>query len=84
MLNSKWWVWGDRRNTGDEESRRVCPGLDFEGLKITFSWVMIYPGDIGKQRCDTVCMCLRKFFSESSIKEVDTDEIVLQYGSISK
>ena len=25
-----------------------------------------------------------KVFSESSIKEVDTDEIVVQYGSISK
>ena len=45
---------------------------------------MIYPGDIGKQRSDTLCMCLRKFFSESSIKEVGTDEIVVQYGSISK
>ena len=45
---------------------------------------MIYPRDIGKQKCDTLCMCLIKFFSESSIKEVGTDEIVVQYGSISK
>lgn len=75
------WLW---RNTGDEESRKVSPGLDFERLKIACGWVMIYPGDIGKQRCGTLCMCLRKFFSESSIREVDTDEIVVHYGSISK
>ena len=86
MLNSsKRWVWGDCGEIREmKKVEKFSPGLDFEGLKITCSWVMIYPGDIGKQRSDTLCMCLRKFFSESSIKEVGTDEIVVQYGGISK